>query len=66
MKLSEAIVERYAALRAQLRGQGVTISDFDLVIASTAVEHDAVLVTDDRGLLQAPISELRTENWLEG
>lgn len=63
LQVSESIVERYARLRA---GRGVTLSDFDLVIASTAVEHDAVLVTDDRGLLQAPINALRAENWLEG
>jgi tRNA(fMet)-specific endonuclease VapC len=31
--------------RAQLRAQGTTIADLDLLIASTALYHDLVLVT---------------------
>ena len=39
-------------------------SDFDLVIACTALEHGATLVTNDRGLLDESIPGLRAENWM--
>lgn len=38
----------FGRLRAELRGQGVTVPDLDLLIGSTAVCHDLVLLTDNR------------------
>jgi tRNA(fMet)-specific endonuclease VapC len=64
LPLTDEIVDRYGATRASLRARGISKSDFDLVIASTALEQDAVLVTDDRALLDGTIPGLKTENWL--
>ena len=64
LPLTEPVVNRYGATRAALRSRGIVKSDFDLIIASTALEADAVLVTDDRALLDGTIAGLRVENWL--
>jgi tRNA(fMet)-specific endonuclease VapC len=58
------IAERFGLLKARLRRQGLTKSDADLLVASTALERSATLVTDDGGLLDGSISELKVENWL--
>jgi tRNA(fMet)-specific endonuclease VapC len=43
--LSRTIMRRFARLRGQLRRQGLTIQDPDLLIAATALTHDLTLVT---------------------
>lgn len=58
------MIERYGATRAGLESRGVVKSDFDLIIACTALDLDAVLVTNDRSLLDESIVGLRTETWL--
>jgi tRNA(fMet)-specific endonuclease VapC len=63
--VSDAVADRYGAVRAALQIQGVTKSDFDLLIACTALEEGAVLATADGGLLGGAIPGLRSENWLE-
>jgi tRNA(fMet)-specific endonuclease VapC len=65
MPVSDAVAERYGAVRADLQTRGVAKSDFDLLIACTALEGDAVLVTADRSWLDGAIPGLRSENWLE-
>ena len=45
LPLGLAVVRRYAAERAQLERSGRKKSDFDLMIACTAIEHEAALVT---------------------
>ena len=45
LNLSEEIIERFAQNRAQLRDEGKTIPDLDLLIAATALDHDLTLVT---------------------
>lgn len=47
-----------------IAARGVVKSDFDLLIACTALHADAILVTNDRGLLDGVIPRLRSENWL--
>lgn len=44
LPLTDAIVERFARLRAELRRQGRLIPDMDLLIAATALEEDLTLV----------------------
>jgi len=39
--------------------------DADLQIAATAIVEDAVLVTDDRALLDGMIPDLKADNWIE-
>ena len=55
---------RFGELKATLRRRGITITDFDLAIAATALELGAVLVSADRAFHDNPIPGLRVENWL--
>ena len=64
LPLTDGVIERYGAIRASLESRGLVKSDFDLIIACTALELDAVLVTNDQGLLDGTIGGLRAENWL--
>ena len=65
LPLSDRVADLYGESRAVLEARGVVKSDFDLIIACTAVEQEAVLVTSDKGLLDHTIPALRPENWLE-
>ncbi len=64
LSLTDGVIERYGALRASLESRGLVKSDFDLLIACTALDLDAVLVTNDQGLLDGSIVGLRAEDWL--
>jgi tRNA(fMet)-specific endonuclease VapC len=64
LPVTDEVVDRYGATRAELESRGITKSDFDLLIACTALEEDAVLVSSDRALLDGSIAGLRAENWL--
>lgn len=64
LQLTDSVIERYGAIRAGLEARGVTKSDFDLLIACTALDLGATLVTNDRSLLDGSINGLRAENWL--
>ena len=64
LPLTDEVVDRYGETRADLKSRGLTKSDFDLLIACSALVEDAVPVTDDGGLLDGAISGLRVENWL--
>jgi tRNA(fMet)-specific endonuclease VapC len=59
-----AIAERFGVVKAQLRSRGRLKADFDLMIASTALELGATLVTDDGPLLGGDVSGLLVDNWL--
>lgn len=43
--LDVAIMRRFARLRGGLRAAGKPISDFDLLIAATALQYNLILVT---------------------
>lgn len=45
LPLNRAIPRRFAALRGDLRRQGLIIADMDLLIAATALHHDLSLLT---------------------
>ena len=64
LALTDGVIERYGETRFSLEARGIVKSDFDLIIACTAVDLDAVLVTSDQALLDGSISGLRAENWL--
>lgn len=59
-----AVVARYATVRAQVERRGHRKSDFDLIIACTALEHGAMLVTNDSALKDGHIDGLAVEDWL--
>ena len=65
LPLTDRVADLYGENRAALEAGGVVKSDFDLIIACTALEQEATLVTGDRGLLDDRIPGLRAENWLE-
>lgn len=54
----------FGRIKADLRRRGITRGDVDLLIAATALELDAVLVTDDQALHHGRIDGLRIENWV--
>ncbi len=60
---SSATARRYATIRAELEGRGKPLGALDLLIAAHAVEHDAVLVTNDRAFGAVP--GLRLEDWTQ-
>ncbi|MDP9002572.1 MAG: type II toxin-antitoxin system VapC family toxin [Myxococcota bacterium] len=64
LPVTRPIVERYGIVRAELAGRGLAKSDFDLVIACTALEHGATLVTNDGALKDGAIAGLVVEDWL--
>lgn len=46
--LDDVCMQHFAFLRSSLRRQGQLIPDLDLLIASTALRHDLILVTANR------------------
>jgi tRNA(fMet)-specific endonuclease VapC len=47
LRITYAVMERYADLRLHLRPQGGLIGDVDTLIAATALEHGLTVVTID-------------------
>ena len=45
LDLDDLTMERFAAIRSDLRRRGQLIPDFDLLIAATALRHDLTLLT---------------------
>jgi tRNA(fMet)-specific endonuclease VapC len=64
LPVTDAIIERYAQVRASLAARGRPKGDFDLVIACTAMEHGATLLTNDSALKDGDIEGLSVEDWL--
>jgi tRNA(fMet)-specific endonuclease VapC len=59
-----ATTRRYANLRAGLERRGRPLGALDTMIAAHAIEHDVLLVTNDRAFGEVP--ELRLEDWTAG
>ena len=63
LPLTRPIANRAAELRSDLAAAGTTIGPYDLLIASTALEHGATLVTNNvREFSRLP--SLASEDWL--
>jgi predicted nucleic acid-binding protein len=43
--LNDPIMERFAAIRSDLRRRGQIISDFDILLAATALQYDLIVLT---------------------
>jgi tRNA(fMet)-specific endonuclease VapC len=54
----------YAKEKARLRKTGKLIDDFDLLIGTTAVANNLILVTENEKHLSR-ISNIKIENWIE-
>ncbi|MCX7011736.1 MAG: type II toxin-antitoxin system VapC family toxin [Candidatus Sumerlaeota bacterium] len=60
--VTRAIIEGFAAIKADLQRKGAPLDDFDLIIAATAVSLGYRLVTNnERHFRRVP--GLRVENW---
>jgi len=64
LPVTEAISRRFADLKTTLRLQGIAKSDVDLLIATTALEHSATLVSNDSALLAGDVPGLAVESWV--
>jgi tRNA(fMet)-specific endonuclease VapC len=64
LDLTRTDVERAADIYADLKQRGELIGDADILIAATAIENEAVLVSGNKRHF-GRIPSLRTENWLE-
>ena len=62
MDVTPAIMETFAAVKADLERRGRAIDDFDLIIAATAMSINYRLVTNNERHFQH-IAGLRLENW---
>lgn len=61
-----AAARRFGATKSNLRRKGVAKSDFDLAIASIALEIGATVVSRDRAFHDGSIDGLTAENWFAG
>lgn len=48
LDIGHGVARTFGRLRAEVRKQGITVADFDLLIASTAVYYGLTLLTDNR------------------
>ncbi len=60
----DGCARRFGEMKATLRRQGVTKSDFDLAIAAIALESGAILVSNDQAFHDSTLPGLRVEDWL--
>jgi len=62
LPLTRTIMKRFARIRGQLRHQGRTVQDPDLLIAATALTHGMTLVTRNlRHFQRVPDLVIHTE-----
>lgn len=62
VEATNAIMETYAAIKADIETRGKPLDDFDLVIAATAISLGYRLVTNNERHFRR-IEELQLENW---
>lgn len=61
---TESVFDLAASLAAVLMGRGMEIPDADVLTASSALENDLVVVTNDEDHF-GRVNHLRFENWLK-
>lgn len=54
LEVTDPIMERFAAVRSDLRRRGQLIPDLDLITAATALHHDLTLLTSDTHFRRVP------------
>jgi tRNA(fMet)-specific endonuclease VapC len=64
LPLDVTVLDRAAVIYRQLRSLGTPLEDADILIAATALEHDAILVTDNTRHFER-IEGLKLENWAD-
>lgn len=61
-KLSERVMEVFAAIKAKMYDRGTRIEDMDLFSVATAIYNDLTLITNNTKHFEN-IPELKLENW---
>ncbi len=61
-ELNEGVMEVFADIKAKMVEKGIRIEDMDLLIASTAIYNELVLVTNNTKHFKN-IPNLKLENW---
>jgi tRNA(fMet)-specific endonuclease VapC len=56
------VIETFSEIKANLQKKGIVIDDFDLLIASTALTHNLIIVTNNEKHFDK-IEGIRIENW---
>jgi tRNA(fMet)-specific endonuclease VapC len=64
LPFDESAGRRFGALKAELEGRGKSLDDFDLQIASIAVENELPLLTNNTSHFKR-VRELQLMTWLE-
>lgn len=62
INISPSIMDTFGELKASLEKRGMILDDMDLLIASTALTHNLVLVTNNEKHFRR-INGLEIENW---
>ena len=62
IKTTKSIMETFADLKTELQIKGKLISDFDLIIAATALSFNYILVSNNEKHFSR-IPSLQIENW---
>jgi tRNA(fMet)-specific endonuclease VapC len=62
LPITPSVMETFGQLKAKLAKDGNIIADMDLLIASTAITHNLILVTNNEKHF-GRITELEIENW---
>lgn len=60
----DGVAQRFGRIKSDLERKGLPVDDADLLIASIALAHDAILVSNNTGHFQR-IAGLKIENWSE-
>lgn len=63
LALSDVEMEGFGNLKASLEARGERLSDADLMIAATALEHNLIVVTGNLNHFKR-VNGLRVESWL--
>ncbi len=62
INITPAIMDTFGSIKADLVKKGIIIDDMDLLIASTALTHNIILVTNNVKHFKR-FNELKIENW---
>lgn len=57
-------IYKYGNQKAKLRKKGKMISDFDLLIGCTAIEHKMIMITENVNEFER-IEDIKIENWIQ-
>lgn len=64
INIDKAVIETFSGLKAKMQKKGNIIEDMDLLIASTALTMNSILVTNNKKHF-IKIDGLKIENWSE-